>query len=734
MSEVSTVVKSNEILPPEGSPKVGREVFRLLEEILKFKEEQGLPDKWHRCYELSVNKHWRNKARRGIPLVSANLLYTHRQRTVAMLTDNNPTFNVLPAGDLPEDQQAAVDILPHTCEHWWRETEQQMIFENSVSNGETYGVTIEKLRFDPDDEYGLGEVKTELVDPYHFGWYPVKGKPENALAMLHFWPMNVREARRRWPEFASQIMPDKDWVNKLKDERLSVKSQMSSRSGGYLSTFGGVVKHIMNSLNENSELDEDVLIVECWIKDFTRKSDGDKEYDLYPGNIRCVHTCMGGELVLDDMRNPSINWEALSLRQAAQTYLFSRFPFIVAVSVQNTTNPWGQTDFEQLEGLNIEINKTISQFTLLKDRLSRIKILNPKNSGVDNSEFTNAPGILNPTNHLVAESIKYLDPPKIPTDLKLALEMYRELFYLISGAFDMEQRTSGDGALAYKSIATLLERVATLLRSKLRNYYKLIRERGRMYLSLATNWYVEERWISYESDGGAVSQKVRGPDLIIPARLNVVSGSTMPTSKVQHREQAIELGRLGFLDTEAVLEALDFKGRKEIIARMKRGPIGELVEKLQQLGLPEQAAQFFAEIGTMDEKQFKAALKKGELPSIDQVFSPQPQESAPPMGEVADFQLKQAQAEKVKAEIQKIMKEIDAKQAEIQVKLAGIEFDREKLQIERARTIAEIQDRGEGANPRKKELSQETDVKEAEQRSQGPHKGVKGVTSDNKEE
>lgn len=725
-----TIMQNNELLSPEGSDKVGREVFKLLEDVLRFKEEQGLPDKWHRCYELSRNRHWRNKAKRGVPLVTANLLFTHRQRTVAMLTDNNPTFNVLPAGDLPEDQQMAVELLPHTCEHWWRETEQQGVLEESVSNGETYGITIEKMRFDPDDEYGLGEVKTELVDPYHFGWYPVKAKPEQALAMLHFWPMNVREARRRWPEHAAKIQADKDWIDKIKDDRLTVTSNVS-RTGGYFTTIGSVVKHVMNQLSETNELDEDVLIVEAWVKDFSRTTKGDTEYDLYPGNIRCVHTCNGGDIVLDDVKNPSINWEVLTLDEAAQTYLFSRFPFSVAVSIRDTTNHWGCTDLEQLEGLQIEINKTISQFTLLKDRLSRVKIINPKNSGVANSEFTNAPGIVNPQNHLVADALRYMDPPKIPADLKDALEMYRGLLFTISGAFDMEQNDTS--ATAYKSIAVILERVATLLRSKLRNYYKLIRDRGRMFVSLAANWYVEERWISYEQEGGAVSLGVKGRDLIIPAKLNVVSGSTMPVSKVQHREEALELGRLGMLDAEAVLEALEFKGRKEIVSRMKQGPIGELIEKLQQLGLPEQAAQFFAELGQMDEKQFKAALKKGELPPLDQVFNPEATPQQPGMAEVADFQVKQAQAEKLRADIQKIMKEIEAKQVEIEVKRAGVEFDREKLAIERARTVNEIKNAERESENRKVELSNETKVAEAKQRSQGPNR-EKGLKSNNKED
>ena len=45
------------------------------------------------AYELGKNKHWRGSGG-NMNLVSANLLHAHRTRTVNLLTDNNPTFNV----------------------------------------------------------------------------------------------------------------------------------------------------------------------------------------------------------------------------------------------------------------------------------------------------------------------------------------------------------------------------------------------------------------------------------------------------------------------------------------------------------------------------------------------------------------------------------------------------------------------------------------------------------------
>ena len=699
MEESSTLdIKdaSNELLPPEGSESVGREVFKIFEKILEYKADQGLPDKWHRCYELAKGKHWRQETKKA-SLVTANLLYAHRSRTVAMLTDNNPTFNTRAAGEVPAGGGMDLDMLQHTASHWWNETEQQDVLETSVINGETNGICIEKVRFDPNEEYGRGEVVTDQVDPYYFGWFPCdQMNPQKADANLHYWPMNIREARRRWPDFAGQILPDKDWIDQIGDLRSDVQTPMSKDRGGFISRIAGAIKTMTNNAEQTIGKDDNVLIIEAWVKDYTRVTNPDgSTQDLYPGNIRCVWTCNGGEIVLQDEKNVSINWEAVQPEVAAETFLFDKFPFNVTVSVKDTASPWGQTDMEQLESLNMEFNKTISQLTLMKDKASHINIINPKNTGVANSKFTNSYGVISPKNHVVAESIRYMDQPKVPPEINVILQTYRELFFLVSGAFDLEQADSpASNVIAYKAIAALLERVATLLRGKLRNYNKLIRYRGRMYISCAQNWYVEDRWISYEVDGEEEVKQIKGSQLMLPGKLSVVSGSTMPVSKIQQREEAIELAKMGIIDNEELLKKLEWNDRKSVIERMKRGPVGIAMDRLAELGLPPEVAEYFINVGVMDEKDFEKAVENGELPPIYEVLFPPAEgvgaEKPNPVDD-AEVAVKAAQVDKLEAETQLILEKIRTEQAQQEVLIAGTDFDREKLAIERARTVSDIQ-------------------------------------------
>ena len=691
----------NELLPPEGHPRLGYRVFEILGEILQYKNDLGLPAKWMRNYELSKNRHWRNTSKKA-PLVTANLLHSHRVRTVNMLTDNNPCFDVIQVGETDDKDPAKADIfdkLLKTCEFWWSDTEQQSVLETSVLNGETFGCTFEKVIFNRQLEAGLGEVEALTIDPFFIGWYPVKTMEiQKAHAVLHFYPLSVREARWRWPDKAEEIVSDDDAIKALGDNRNEIKANsLNSADQGYFTSMGAAIKQVLSAFGMGggkgaTELKEECLVVECWVKDMTRQGEkGGKQSDRYPGNIRCVTVCNGGKIVLADKPNPSIN-PTLDPEQAAQTYLWSRFPFSKAQSHTDTGNAWGMGDFEQLELLNIEINKTISQATLLKDRVARLKLINPKDSGVSNSELTNSPGIINPSSAAVSAGLRYLEPPTISPELFKMLEVYRDLFMLVAGSFELESaQTPGRDVIAYKAIAALLERAATMHKGKIRNYTKMIRERGRMYLSHVMNWYTEERFISYEQDGKKMSAAIRGSDMLIPAKLSVVSGSTMPVSQVQKREEASGLFDKGAIDAEELLKTLNWKDYKDVIARVKAGPIGEFLSKLEMMGFPPSMIQGLNEIGTMEMKDFERDLEQGKIPMLQQLLAPPTgMEGQGDQMAQAEMQLSAAKAEVEKANAELIREKTNTERVIQQTKLAGVKFDKEKLTQDRALAIAKI--------------------------------------------
>lgn len=713
---------SYEVLPPEGSSNVGLKVYSILEDIISDKETRGLIKRWNRNYELKRGKHWKNK-KANVPLITANLIHKHRLNTINSLTDNNPIFNVAKINDSEDIEQEVYENLQRTAEHWWNEQEQQDIFESSVNNGEDYGIAIEKVIFDPDIEEG-GEVETIVVDPFHFGVYPVNWTNprylQKSLAVLHYYPISLNEARRRWPDKAALIKPDEDILKELGDDRKDINLSESVK-GGLLTTFASTSTNLINFLKGNndkaSDGDDRVLLVEAWVRDYTMIIDKTVEQyqgpdgafiekvteisrPKYPGNIRLVCVCNSGQLVLEDRPNPNINPQ-MPEEQAMKCYLWDKFPFSAANSIKDTASGWGISDLENLEDLNVEFNKALSQLVLMKDKVSRLKLINPKTSGVPNDALTNYPGILNPVNAQEGAGIRYLDYPRVPADLQNAIALFKDMFFLVSGSFDLDMaREPGRAVLAYKAIAALLERVNTMMRGKVRSYSRLIRERGRMYLSMVQNFYTEDRWITYrDTQGNDAYKKVNGQDFRIPFKLTVVTGSTMPVSKIQLREEAIALFTQGAIDQEELLDHLEWSGRSEVISRMKQGAIGQLTEKMMALGMPDQFAQYMNGLVGMKDTDFKRAIRDGQVPKFEEVMKavqtgqppPDPKEETEILLKQAEARAKMAEAGRMEAESQLAIEKAMTEKVKQQVSLAGIEYDAEQLKIDRAKVVADLQ-------------------------------------------
>jgi len=550
--------------------------------------------------------------------------------------------------------------------------------------------------------------------------------------------MHILEARRRWPDFKREIKADQEYLKELGSERRELQSgQPKNNAGGWFTTYSSTVKQMLGNILGTAKESEEVLIVECWVKDYTKVKEDDVSFDKYTGNIRRITTCNGGELVLDDRNNPSINPLLLlkppleegapsGAQLASQTHLYDKYPYILTQSITDTSNPWGTSDFENLSQLNVEINKSLSQFNMYKDKAARLKLINPRNSGVPNKAFTNTPGIIRPVNHVISSAIRYLDGPKSPPDVKDALALYRELFFLVAGTFELElAQTPGREVVAYKAIAALLERATTMMKGKIRNYGGLIRERGRMYISCAQNWYTDARWISYENEGEEFSQEILGYNMIAPYKLTVVSGSTMPISKVQEREEAISLFERGAIDNEELLMKLDWQDWKTVARRIKEGPFSKVMERMGALGAPEQLVELFNMLFQMDDKEFEKAMEAQELPSIPEIVAPaeQEEEKVPPEM-VVEIATKEAEIDKTEAETKLVYEKIRTERVQQLVATMGIEFDKEKLKIERADLVNEIKQRITDGEREDKVVSRD------KKRGSAPYK-EKGLKSNN---
>lgn len=673
---------SPNVLPAKDKPKeVGNAVLGLFLDCMADREAKGLPARWNRNYRLGQGVHWeRSPQQAGVPLAVANLLHLHRTRTVNTLTANNPTFNVFRMG--PEGEEDVFQTIQRLADFWWAEQEQQPVFEQSVINGETYGPAIEKVVFNPELE-GIGEVETVTIEPWYFGIHPVDTRDvQKANAVLHFQAMDIREARRRWPAFADKIQADSSILAQVNDTRTEVST--GSGPSSFMSRFAGVVRQFFSGPGStlSSEGKDKVLVIECWAKDYTQGQDG----DLYPGKIRCVTVCNAGTLALEDRPNPSIN-PTMDPVEAAKTWLYDKFPFSMAVSNIDPASPWGFSDFDQLASLQMEINKCLSQLTYHKDQAARPRIINPLDSGVPNEAFSNRLGIINPVSAALGNAIRYVEFPNNTADIQQVLVIYKESLLQIAASNDLERKdVRGGDNISGAALQILVENASVTMAGKIRHYSKLIRDRGRMFLSHVQNWYTEERWISFSDAAGRTTpMSVNGQMMRVPARLTVVNGSTMPVSKIQQREEAISLYGQGVIDRQDLLEKLEYPNAREVAARMAAGPAGQAVQNLVTAGiLPAEVADQAAQVGAMDPDDVAKAVEAGEIQpqqpaGQEQPQGPTPEEQAAAQAQALELQKGQVDVDKGRAEIEKL-----------QAETARLEAEAKRLEAEAAKVETEV--------------------------------------------
>ena len=602
--------KITSILPPSGHANVGFWAFDYLARITKEKNIRKLPQKWSRNYELFRARQWRSRG--AARLSSVNLIWNHVSRTTNLLTDNNPTFDI--HGE-PDEVSSKIN---KAASFWWNETEQQDVLSQSIQMGEINGCVVEKIIFNPALENGLGDVEAITIDPHNFGFWPMNEMKEHKWeAALYFYPMDVNQARRMWPEFRDYIKSDHEWRKTLGYERKHIFGGTTRAIPGMPEHGDWGVDHATITGNANAlgtimGGKNEVLILEMWVKDYTT-TPGEDGFAIpkYPGNIRCITACNGGNIVLSDRPNPSIN-PLLPPELASQTYLWSRFPFTLTPSNKDIVSPWGFSSIEQLEAINFEIDKCLSQLNLIKDKNARAPIINPRNANIPNSAFTNAPArVVNPKDHVTAAAVGFMRPPPVHRDIEHIMGIYRELFDRISGQADLTDPSVAKGRLAFKTVASIIESMHTMLRGKIRNYGKMIRDRGRMWLSHVQNWYTEERIFFAEAQAGAAEMGMfMGKEFIIPLNFQVVAGSTMPTSRLQNREEAKEIFGTGAIDIRELLTRLDWPNKAEVIRRMELGQMGQLIERMEALGVNPEIIGIIQEVGSMDESEYNAAVNQ----------------------------------------------------------------------------------------------------------------------------
>lgn len=229
------------------------------------------------------------------------------------------------------------------------------------------------------------------------------------------------------------------------------------------------------------------------------------------------------------------------------------------------------------------------------------------------------------------QAMKWDEPPSLGSEIFAYRQSIEERMDKVSGIFEVTQGRTERGVTAYSAIATLqdastrtiqmrleilaevAETVSRQILSLLKQYYgpwKSIRIAGGEELVLVDDYpaeaYSPDGEMLWSAEQKALWREQNGVHVVLSDideryDIQVSADNALPTSKAQRAKIAMDIFGMqdtgnNVIDAEALLEALDWPGRAEIIRRKKEKQMEQLSQVLGEVA--QQAQQVSAQQAT----------------------------------------------------------------------------------------------------------------------------------------
>ena len=278
----------------------------------------------------------------------------------------------------------------------------------------------------------------------------------------------------------------------------------------------------------------------------------------------------------------------MALEQARKAHLWGKFPYIVAPAIMDTSQWWGFSIYEMFEALHAKTERLLNKLIWHSEKTATPMLILPKSSGVNKNEITNIPGlILEPTT--AQNGIGYVQVPGLTDGTQELLQTLMMMEDIISMTPEVTEGRRPTGVSAASAIAILQDKAATAFQPFVRTIDRIIRERGRMYISFQREFGTQEKPVRLANGN---EYALLGIALLSDFEFSVESGSSAPITKSGRRAQYVELFKLGAMDLESLLEMLEIPKAKQVVERLtEQNSLAKAMQILVQAGMPPEMAQ-----------------------------------------------------------------------------------------------------------------------------------------------
>ena len=488
--------------------------------------------------------------------IEPNFIHSILETIYSILTDRNPKVDVMPKR---EDQVDSSRIAQEAIENEMSNAKANRAVANMKRDGLLYGNGFLKVAIEE------GVINYSVPDPYTVFIDPLATSIEDAKCVIFATPQYVSDIKDQY----GKKVPAEGTLNEYKSfvrgedkygtDKLNITEQESK----------GPQENKMDSDYGGGQ----ALVKEAW----------------YWENDRLMLATWSGKTLLQKTEAP-----------------YDFIPLVCFQNYQDAHTIWGKGEPEIIESLAVGTSISLSQ---AMDNLiyhgNPAVVMSKSMAKTSGNRPTDKPGQVYYTGG-PHESVTRLPAGNISASSLPLAESMMKMTDIVSGVHDITQGRNPSGVTASRAIQQLQEASQQIIRTKEREVGQdAIISMYRLTLNLLVNNYEQPINVRRITETGYEFEQVNPYDLSQDLDFKYIPGSSMPESRANRFDQALDLVQLGLLDQEKFWRWTQKDISKEILEEM-------LEQKKQQQEALQQQQQIM-ETSTDEDEIMNAQLAMRQL-------------------------------------------------------------------------------------------------------------------------
>ena len=488
--------------------------------------------------------------------IEPNFIHSILETIYSILTDRNPKVDVMPKR---EDQVDSSRIAQEAIENEMSNAKANRAVANMKRDGLLYGNGFLKVAIEE------GVINYSVPDPYTVFIDPLATSIEDAKCVIFATPQYVSDIKDQY----GKKVPAEGTLNEYKSfvrgedkygtDKLNITEQESK----------GPQENKMDSDYGGGQ----ALVKEAW----------------YWENDRLMLATWSGKTLLQKTEAP-----------------YDFIPLVCFQNYQDAHTIWGKGEPEIIESLAVGTSISLSQ---AMDNLiyhgNPAVVMSKSMAKTAGNRPTDKPGQVYYTGG-PHESVTRLPAGNISASSLPLAESMMKMTDIVSGVHDITQGRNPSGVTASRAIQQLQEASQQIIRTKEREVGQdAIISMYRLTLTLLVNNYELPINVRRITETGYEFEQVNPYDLSQDLDFKYIPGSSMPESRANRFDQALDLVQLGLLDQEKFWRWTQKDISKEILEEM-------LEQKKQQQEALQQQQQIM-ETSTDEDEIMNAQLAMRQL-------------------------------------------------------------------------------------------------------------------------